>query len=236
MALTRAQKARKHGSTAVQPPPRGARLHEARPGELRPEPARSSSGLVVAVAVGVSALLWLYVHAWVLPQFGAAVADGLLLPEWMPGGFDQAHAARLAVALGEEGRAQYEAVHRSAGLLAPLFVGLAWLLLVALHTASRARRWLRSAVVLGFAAVSLAGNAAIDAALADPGDGAAVTTASLLVLARWVLLVLLLAVTALTAAEGLRRRAPARVAGGDRAGDGSLPRPRGQEPGARTGR
>ncbi|OLT09421.1 hypothetical protein BJF77_10810 [Kocuria sp. CNJ-770] len=220
MALTRAQKARKHGSTAVEPPPRGARLHEARPGELRPEPARSSSGLVVGVAVGVSALLWLYVHAWVLSQFGAAVADGLLLPEWMPGGFDQAHAARLAVALGEEGRAQYEAVHRSAGLLAPLFVGLAWLLLVALHTASRARRWLRSAVVLGFAAVSLAGNAAIDAALADPGDASAVATASALVVARWVLLVLLLAVTVAVAVEALRRRAPRPPAGGpERPGD-----------------
>ena len=156
--------------------------------------------------MSVSELLWLWVHAWVLPRFGAAAAGGLTLPEWMPGGFGQEHAQRLAAALGEEGRAQYEAVHRTSGLLAPLFVGLAWLLFVAVSTASRARRWVRSAVVLGFAAVSLAGNAAIDTALADPGDGAAVTTASVLVIARWVLLVLLLAVTATVALEAVRRR------------------------------
>lgn len=208
MGLTRAQKARKHGgSTATPGPARGTRLHEAGPGELRPQPTRSSSGLVVGVAMSVSTILWLYVHALVLPQFGAAAAGGLALPEWMVGGFGQEHAQRLAAALGQEGRAQYEAVHRSSGLLAPLFVGLAWLLFVAVNTASRARRWLRSAVVLGFAAVSLAGNAAIDAALADPGDGSAVATASALVIARWVLLVLLLAVTVTVAVEALRRRA-----------------------------
>lgn len=207
MGLTRAQKARKHGgSTAAPGPARATRLHEAAPGELRPEPTRSSSGLVVGVALTVSAILWLYVHAWILPRFGAAAAGGLTLPEWMPGGFGQEHAQRLATALGEQGRAQYEAVHRSSGLLAPLFVGLAWLLFVAVNTASRARRWLRSAVVLGFAAVSLAGNAAIDAALADPGDGSAVTTASVLVIARWVLLVLLLAVTVTVSVEAMRRR------------------------------
>ena len=60
----------------------------------------------------------------------------------------------------------------------------------------------------------LAGNAAIDAALADPGDGAAVTTASVLVIARWVLLVLLLAVTGAVAVEALRRRS--RTAGAPR--------------------
>ncbi|MFI7584471.1 hypothetical protein ACH9DO_11835 [Kocuria sp. M1N1S27] len=208
MGLTRAQKARKHGGSTASPgPARGTRLHEAGPGELRPQPTRSSSGLVVGVAMSVSAVLWLYVHALVLPQFGAAAAGGLALPEWMVGGFGQEHARRLAAALGEEGLAQYEAVHRSSGLLAPLFVGLAWLLFVAVNTASRARRWLRSAVVLGFAAVSLAGNAAIDAALADPGDGTTVATASVLVIARWVLLVLLLAVTVTVAVEALRRRA-----------------------------
>lgn len=207
MGLTRAQKARKHGATTAPPgPARGTRLHQAGPGELRPEPTRSSSGLVVGVAMSVSAVLWLYVHAWVLPRFGAAAAGGLTLPEWMPGGFGQEHTRRLAAALGEQGLAQYEGVHRSSGLLAPLLVGLAWLLFVAVNTESRARRWRRSAVVLSFAAVSLAGNAAIDAALADPGDGAAATAASVLVIARWVLLVLLLAVTATVAVEALRRR------------------------------
>ncbi|MEX5294483.1 hypothetical protein QYM41_04280 [Kocuria sp. CPCC 205268] len=212
MGLTRAQKARKHGGTPAAPePPRGTRLHQARPGQLRPEPARSSSGLVVGVAMAVSAALWLYVHAWVLPRFGAAAAGGITLPEWMPGGFGQEHAQRLASALGEEGRAQYEAVHRTSGLLAPLLVGLAWLLFVAVNTVSRLRRWALSAVVLGFATVSLAANSAIDAALADPGDGSAVTTASALVTARWVLLVLLLAVTATVTVEVLRRRAGSRA-------------------------
>ncbi|MEF3121026.1 hypothetical protein [Kocuria flava] len=235
MGLTRAQKARKHGDSAGRAPGGGReRAREQAP--ARPAPPRSSPGLVVGATMAVAAALWLWVHAWILPGFAAAAAGGTPLAEWTLGGFDQEHARALAASLDEEGRAAYEGIHRSSGLLAPLFVGLAWLLFVALNTASRARRWTRSAVVLAFAGVSLAGNSAIDAALADPGDGAAVTTASVLVLARWVLLVLLLAVTALTAAEGLRRRASARVAGGDRAGDAPLPRPRGQEPGARTGR
>ena len=127
------------------------------------------------------------------------------------GNVPQEHAQRLATALGEDGRAQYEAVHRTSGLLAPLLVGLAWLLFVAVNTVSRLRRWALSAVVLGFATVSLAANAAIDAALADPGDGSAVTTASALVIARWVLLVLLLAVTATVAVQALRRRAGSRA-------------------------
>lgn len=156
--------------------------------------------------MGVSVLLWLYVHAWILPALGAAAAGGLVLPEWMVGGFDQDYARRLTAELGDEGLAAYESVHRTTGLLAPLFVGLAWLLFVALGTPSRARRWVRSTVVLGFAAVSLAGNTAIDTALADPGDGTAVATASALVIARWVMLVLLLAMTAQMGIQALRRR------------------------------
>ena len=197
MGLSRAQKTRKHGSTTAQPAPGTAN---------RPETPRSSPAVFVGAAMGVSALLWLYVNAWIIPGLGAAAAGGLTLPEWMVGGFDQEYARRLATALGEEGLAAYESVHRSTGLLAPLFVGLAWLLFVALSTPSRPRRWLRSAVVLGFAAVSLAGNTAIDTALADPGDGSAVATASALVIARWVLLVLLLAMTVRMGIQVLRRR------------------------------
>ncbi|WP_229741455.1 hypothetical protein [Kocuria dechangensis] len=207
MGLTPAQKARKHGG-AASAPPRATHLHDARPGQLRPEPTRSSSALVVGVAMTVAALLWLYVNAWILPRFGADAAGELALPEWMPLGFDQDHARGLSAALGEEGRAQYEGIHRTSGLLAPLLVGLAWLLFVAVNTTTRARRWLRSTVVLGFAVVSLTASTAFDAALAAPDDAAAVTTASVLAVARWVLLALLLVLTARVAVEALRRREP----------------------------
>ncbi|WP_129659406.1 hypothetical protein [Rothia halotolerans] len=193
-ASSRAASSRPGPSRAASSRP-GASPAAGRPGaegaDAAARPAKgSSAGLLTGVVVAIGVLFLLYVLAWTLPQLGAAA--GTLLPELRPTGFGRQEIASSASALGDGGLEQYRYVHRTSGLFAPVLLALGWLGMIALSLPKGALRWLMWLVPVLFAAVYLAGGHAVDAALADPGAGP-VALASALVVARWVLMLALLA-------------------------------------------
>ena len=215
--MTRAQKARKHGEAAGAAPAgstsaqgnsvRPVSVHEMRDGQLAADPTKgSSAGILVGVAFFVGIALWLYYHLLVLQGVSGNLAGGVTAPELMPGGFDSQHIAAFARGLGAEGLASYEGVHATTGLFTPLLLSLGWLLFTGLNTPQRARKWVYWSVVLAYAVVFLAGNAALDAAVAHPEDSGAVALASGLVVTRWVLTALLLLIAVLVSISVVRRK------------------------------
>lgn len=235
MGMSKSQKARKYGTDRPFPTPsqasttptpeqtRGRRVHEMPPGTFAAQPGKSSSAaIVVGVALAVGMAMWAYYHFLILPGFSAQMASGLTAPELLAGGFDAAYAQRFAAALGTDGLRDYSSLHASIGLFTPLFTALGWLLFCGLNTPGRVRKWVYWAVVLAYAVVFLAGNSALDAALAHPADLAAVRLASGLVLARWLLLAALLVIAVLVVVSVFRRKLDA-FAGGRL--PGQRPRP-----------
>lgn len=152
-------------------------------------PQKSSAGVIIGALVVVSILMFVFLHAWVLPRLQAGT--GAALPEFHPLGF-AAHADDVARDLGEQGRAAYSSVHWSWGFIAPLFAGVSWVALIAVSSVRRRQRWVLWAAPVLFAIVFVAGNVAADAALAAPG-GPAPGVTTVLVLARWVLIVVMIA-------------------------------------------
>ena len=216
MGMSESQKARKYGAdrplptgrTAPTPEQtRGRRVHEMPPGTFAAQPEKSSSAaIVVGVALVVGVAMWAYYHFLILPGFSAQMASGLTAPELLAGGFDAGYVQRFAAALGPAGARDYSSLHASIGLFTPLFTALGWLLFCGLNTPGRTRKWLYWAVVLAYAVVFLAGNFALDAAVAHPTDLTAVRLASGLVLARWLVLAALLVITVLVVVSVFRRK------------------------------
>ncbi len=172
--------------------------------DLAPRPGSGSSlGIIIGVLTTIAVLLFCYVTFLVLPGIGRAY--GLTLPELRITGFDREQIAAAASALGDQGWEDYRWVHRSSGLLMPLFMALAWFAMLGQSVHTRAVRWALWSVPLAFAVVVLAGGHAIDAALADPTDGP-VALASGLVIARWVLTAALLAQAAWMLAHLVRTK------------------------------
>lgn len=217
MGMTRAQKARKYGDTTGAAPAgstssRGARVrpvsvHEMRDGQLAAEPTKASSaGILVGVAFFVGLALWLYYHLLVLQGVSGHMAGGVTAPELLAGGFGPEHVAQFARGLGADGLTEYEGVHATTGLFAPLLTSLGWLLFTGLNTPQRARKWVYWAVVLGYAVVFVAGNSALDAAVAHPADRDAAALASALVVTRWVLFAGLVLIAVLVVVSVVRRK------------------------------
>ena len=91
--------------------------------DLAPRPGSGSSlGIIIGVLTTIAVLLFCYVTFLVLPGIGRAY--GLTLPELRITGFDREQIAAAASALGDQGREDYRWVHRSSGLLMPLFMAL----------------------------------------------------------------------------------------------------------------
>ncbi|RKQ34070.1 hypothetical protein [Kocuria tytonis] len=222
MGMTRAQKARKYGesggstaagsrrSRGAAARPAGVRptsVHEMRPDELAAEPTRgSSAGILVGVAFFVGAALWLYYHLLVLQGVSGAMAHGVTAPELLAGGFGPEHVADFARGLGPDGHTGYKGVHATTGLFTPLLTGMGWLLFTGLNTPQRARKWVYWVVVLAYAVVFVAGNSALDAAVAHPADQGAAALASGLVVTRWILFAALVLITVIVAVSVVRRK------------------------------
>ena len=174
----------------VQQPPGDRRSPT--PAEQTPQQSASNAGLILLAGFGAVLLLFWYYHLLVLNQM-TDLSAGLAMPDQLIGGFDVAHVEALRAAMDADAAGQLNYVHKTAGVLFALFLAGATLLAVTLNVRRRALRWALFAVPLGFAAVRLWGQAAIDAlfspaALGSPVDAGAVALASTLTVAGWVLL------------------------------------------------
>lgn len=202
--MSKGQKQRLYGEAAANPAPAPAR---ARRGPMpstegrgdgigpeewvpagRPNPQKSSSGMIVVVLFVVAALLFAALHAWMLPQLGSQTR--VALPEFRPLTFPR-DAAGISESMGDGGRSAYSAVHWSWGLLTPLFVSLAWVAMIGRSVPRGRARWALWSAPLAYLVIFIVGNAVTDAALAAPGGAAPVASAILLTV-RWALLAIMI--------------------------------------------
>ena len=195
--------------SAPAPQPRPEARRSPTPAEQTPQQSASNAGLILLAGFGAALLLFWYYHLLVLNQM-TDLSAGLAMPDQLIGGFDVAHVEALRAAMDADAAGQLNYVHKTAGVLFALFLAGATLLAVTLNVRRRALRWALFAVPLGFAAVRLWGQAAIDAlfgpaALGSPVDPGAVALASALTVAGWVLLFGTVAVAAVVLLAAFNR-------------------------------
>lgn len=191
MSKTPAQRARKHGErAAVAPSSRAAQ--PANPTTSRtPEQAQGNARLIIIAALVASVFMFWYYHLLTLQQM-TQLSGGLAMPDSLIGGFSPDYAHRLQGALDDAARGQLGYVHKTAGTIFPLVTGFTFLLVFGTWLKDKVLRRVSFAVVVVFAIVRLWGNVAVDNAVAPGADAGAAVLASVLVVAGWVLLFIIL--------------------------------------------
>lgn len=161
--------------------------------ERSPEKAQSNGNLILVAGVGAVIMLFWYYHLLTLNQM-ADLSNGLMMPDQMIGGYSVEHIEALRGAMDANAQGQLNYLHKTAGMLFPLFLALITMLAVNLNTARGAVRWVLWAVPMLFAVIDLWENRAIDALFTGTLDPAAVQLASMLTTTRWILLFATLAI------------------------------------------
>lgn len=189
MAKTPAQRAAKHGNAAT--PPLAPVVNTST--QRSPHKAQSNANmLLIAGSVACLFLFW-YFHLLTLNQM-TGLSGGLAMPDSMVFGFDVAHVEALRSAMDSDARGQLQFVHKTAGMLFPLVLGLVAMTMIAMNVAKKSLRRILWIFPVLFAVAQLWANVAIDNMLgAETLDSGAVTLASALVSASWLLLILTLA-------------------------------------------
>ena len=153
-----------------------------------PEKAASNGNLILIAGFVVVLFLFWYYHLLVLNQM-TDLSNGLTMPDQMIGGYSVDHIEALRQAMDADAVGQLNYVHKTAGLLFPLFLALVTMLAVNINTVRGAGRWALWSVPILFAVTDLWENRAIDALFVGPLDPSAVSLASTLTTARWILLI-----------------------------------------------
>ncbi|MEE1622246.1 hypothetical protein ACQ3I4_10850 [Zafaria sp. Z1313] len=181
-----AQRASAQRPPAPRPAPAGQPVNPTT--QRTPEQARGNANLILGAGLAAVFLLFWYYHLLTLNQM-TDLSAGLAMPDQLAGGYDAAHVEALRAAMDDDARGQLNYLHKTAGLLFPLFLALVTMLAVAVHVERGWKRWSLWAVPMAFAVVDLWENNAIDALFqATPPDASAVALASTLTVLRWVLL------------------------------------------------
>lgn len=154
--------------------------------ERSPAQAQGNGNLILVAGVGAALLLFWYYHLITLNQM-TDLSNGLMMPDQMIGGYSVEHVEALRNAMDADAVGQLNYLHKTAGLLFPLFFALATMLAVNLHTSRGPLRWALWLVPAAFTIIDLWENRAIDALLTGPFDPAAVEFASTLTNTRWIL-------------------------------------------------
>lgn len=152
-----------------------------------PEKAAGNANLILIAGLVVTLFLFGYFHLLVLNQM-EDLSNGLTMPDQMIGGYSVEHVEALRQAMDADAAGQLNYVHKTAGLLFPLFLALITMLAVNINTARGSVRWILWVPPMAFAVVDLWENRAIDALFIGALDPAAVTLASTLTTTRWMLL------------------------------------------------
>lgn len=195
MGLSNGQKKRRYGSQQGQvkklatPAPQLRPLNDYSRAELAAEPEKGGgSSIFLAVAFVVTLLFYLYYYLLLLPGVSALAASPA--PELLTHVSAQ-QLQEFAAGLGVDGLRDYQLVHRSTGLIAPLLFAFTWWNMVRLSGFDLLWGRLMLTLPVAYAFVFIAGGFALDLALADP-LGSATALASLLLACRWVLFLLCL--------------------------------------------
>ncbi len=166
-----------------------------------------SPGMLVAALLGTTVFMFFYLHLLVLPQMGQ-LAGGLSMPD-QQFSYDAALLAGLDAAMDEPAHGQLNWVHKTAGVIFPITVGLSVSAVAAWCLPRGWGRWLSYAAGAVFAVVDIVENMLIESALRAGGEGAGL--ASTFTTARWVLLVAITAWIVLMIAGRIRQSVRARM-------------------------
>lgn len=185
MAKTPAQRAALHGKAAT-----GARAPIVNTSTSRtPAKAQGNANLILIAGSVASLFLFAYFHLLTLNQM-KDLADGLAMPQSFVFGFGTDHVEALRLAMNADALGQLNYVGKTAGTLFALIFAITALTVIASNVAKKALRWTLWVLPLAFAAISLWANAAVDSMLgAETLDSGAVSLASGLVTASWMLLI-----------------------------------------------
>ncbi|NUL48451.1 hypothetical protein F7P69_25045 [Cellulosimicrobium funkei] len=162
---------------------------------------QGSPGMLIIALVGATLFMFFYLHILALPQM-SALSGGLSMPDHRFS-YAAADLAELDAAMDAAAHGQLNWVHKTAGVIFPLFVFACVSAVAAWSLPRGAGRWVSYAAGALFAVVDIAENLLIEAALDAGGEGAEL--ASAFTSARWILLVVLALWVALMIAGKARR-------------------------------
>jgi hypothetical protein len=144
-----------------------------------------SPGMLVIALLVATLFMFFYLHVIALPQM-SALSGGLPMPDHRFV-YTAADLAELDAVLDDTAHGQLNWVHKTAGVIFPLFVFAAVSAVAAWCLPRGWGRWISYAAGAVFAVVDIVENMLIESALDAGGEGAA--WASAFTTARWVLLV-----------------------------------------------
>lgn len=162
---------------------------------------QGSPGMLIIALVGATLFMFFYLHVLALPQM-SALSGGLPMPDHRFS-YGAADLAELDAAMDTAAHGQLNWVHKTAGVIFPLFVFACVSAVAAWSLPRGAGRWVSYAAGGLFAVVDIAENMLIESALDAGGEGAEL--ASAFTSARWVLLVALAAWVVVMVAGKTRR-------------------------------
>ncbi|WP_168199813.1 hypothetical protein [Citricoccus sp. SGAir0253] len=160
-----------------------------------------SPGMLVAALLGTTVFMFVYLHVLVLQQM-TQLTGGLAMPDSLFA-YDAGYLARLDAAMDDPAHGQLNWVHKTAGVIFPVAVGLSVAAVAAWSLPRGIGRWASYAAGLAFAVVDIVENVLIESALRAGGQGAGLASAS--TSARWVLLVAITLWVVLLVAGRIRR-------------------------------
>ncbi len=204
MAKTPAQRAAKHGAAAT--PPSTPIVNGST--QRTPQKAQGNANLILIAGAVASLFLFWYFHLLTLNQM-TDLSGGLAMPQSMVLGFDVPYVESLRAAMDADALGQLNYVGKTAGTLFPLIFAITALTLIAANVSKKALRWALWVLPLAFAGISLWANAAVDSMLgAETLDPGAVSLASVLVTASWMLLIASLLAIGVALVLGRKKKAP----------------------------
>lgn len=150
----------------------------------------SNPMLLISAGLAISLFLFIYLHGMALSQM-SDLSNGLSMPDQRVFGYTVEDIEALRSAMDEDARGQLNYVHKTAGMLFPLFTAAMSMLLFIRWIPNRRTRLLAWCAPLGFAVADIVENFAIDALFtANEVTAGAVMFASILTTIRWALLII----------------------------------------------
>lgn len=151
---------------------------------------KSNPMLLISAGLAISLFLFIYLHGMALSQM-TDLSNNLSMPDQRVFGYTVEDIETLRSAMDEDARGQLNYVHKTAGILFPLFTAAMSMLLFIRWIPNRRTRLLAWCAPLGFAVVDIVENFAIDALFtANEVTAGAVMFASILTTIRWALLII----------------------------------------------
>ncbi|MGP7812498.1 hypothetical protein [Glutamicibacter soli] len=151
---------------------------------------KSNPMLLISAGLAISLFLFIYLHGMALSQM-TDLSNNLSMPDQRVFGYTVEDIEALRSAMDEDARGQLNYVHKTAGMLFPMFTAAMSMLLFIRWIPNRRTRLLAWCAPLGFAVADIVENFAIDALFtANEVTAGAVMFASILTTIRWALLII----------------------------------------------